>query len=476
MTSEAKRDSMDATVSDVKTKLEDTHLNPSTPRKGRLGLTDLPPSVRNRIYAHVLDTELVNVGKPNVSYTHSIKDGVLQFKASRPPFPVETALFYVNKEISKEALVYFYSKNLFVKFEVYSGDARHAKTMLEDSGLLFSVAEPEKVDNCKRHALDLTILEKNSAQKRAVVMYPAQYLPRLINFMDQASRASGTWAPTHALFMTVLNTYDLEIARLQGDVLELFRLLTNVGAVTIDKTNLLPGYAEGLQTSMTAATFDPDAWLSNLSETIDRAVSFREKKDYATSTQLSQSAIISMTYAFLTRAETLHSQPEAFQKSIQRLRWRTELGLGTTVYTKHASLTADSTWLTNSSTSPAIRQTAAKDLLAAETATSQALSIATDSPEPRSNPWFRSLPPELIPPNKPDWFTEQEKGMSWYACGLVHNALGEFLFAAGDLERAQDMWKDGEGVKEAFDRAREGIDWQVRPGTGLKRAMRAAKG
>lgn len=267
---------MDA-ATEVASKLNATHLSASSPvpstSKGTrpLGLTDLPASVRNKIYAHVLDTELVNAGQANVSYTHTLKDSTLHFAASRTPFPIQAALFYVNKVISEESRSFFYSKNLFVKLEIYSADARHAKTMLEESGVLFSVGRPEAVEQCRAHAMGLTIVEKGSAVKRASVMFPAQYLPRLINFMEQASNASGTWARGQALFLSVVNMYGLERSRVQGDLLELFRLLTNIGAVEVEGQDLLEGYAEGLQRSMVAATFDADAWLAGVVEMADRA-------------------------------------------------------------------------------------------------------------------------------------------------------------------------------------------------------------
>jgi len=103
-----KRDSMEATANTLATKMKAASLA-ETPRKRPLGLTDLPASVRNNIYKHCLDTELVNHGAPNVSYTHTISkdEGILTFSASRNPFPVNTALFLVNKEISKDSLSYF---------------------------------------------------------------------------------------------------------------------------------------------------------------------------------------------------------------------------------------------------------------------------------------------------------------------------------------------------------------------------------
>jgi hypothetical protein len=490
MAAKTKRDSMDATVSDLSTKLSATSLFPSS-KKPPLGLTDLPPSVRNNIYKYALDTELVNVGAPNVSYTQTLKDSILNFKASRPPFPVNTALFYVNKEISRDALHYFYRKNLFVRLDVYTADSRHAKSMLEESGLLFSTAAPALLERSTQHALELVLVEKNSSQRRACVMFPAQYLPRLINFLDQASRASKTWAPGHTVFMNVVNTYGLEKARLQGDLLELFRLLSNFGGVTVDSANLLPRYAEKLQACMTAPSFSADGYLASVRELADLADERREKEEHGLANEYAQATIIVLTYGYLTHAETLHSQEEAFNKSIQRLRWRTELGLGISLSIPHRPVTSQKGWLHSSPTERT--RIAARDLLLAETSVSKALSLVTDSPSPASNPWFNSLPVELIPLNKPTFFTDRERAQTWYALGTVHTALGEYIFACGDMERALELWGKNSGIDEeggmrqkieqAFEKARLGIDgdaesmWvgEVQPGTGLKRAARLAK-
>ncbi|KAF1962918.1 hypothetical protein CC80DRAFT_461354 [Byssothecium circinans] len=490
MATEAKRDSMDAGISEMKTKLDSTHLAPSSPPPKRpLGLTSLPPSVRNKIYAHVLDTELVNLGKPNVSYTHTFKSNTLHFSASRPPFPVCTALFYVNKAISQEARHFFYSKNLWVKFEIYSSDARHAKTMLEDSGLLFSVAETESVEKCDRFALEVVLVEKNSAVKRATVLFPAQYLPRLVNFMEQASTASASWAPNHALFLTLLNTYGQETASVQGDLLEGFRLLAGLGKVTVDKQNTLPGYAEGLQDSMVAEKFDAEAWLQNVREMFERAEGEEKKKEWKMAVQHCKAAIIELTYAYLTRAETLHSQPPEFQKSVQRLRYSIEHTLGISLLGHILSSSASPSSSTSPPPPPAslpLTPDTARTLLAAEKAFSHALSLSTDSPSPASNPWVRSLPAELIPPNDAAWFSDAEQGRAWAERGKVHLLMGEPLFAAGDLERADRVLgsedvqeKQGEEVRGDvsmwFAKAREAIDWTVAPGTGLRKVARAAK-
>jgi tetratricopeptide (TPR) repeat protein len=155
-------------------------------------------------------------------------------------------------------------------------------------------------------------------------------------------------------------------------------------------------------------------------------------------------------------------------------------------------LTTSKHWLRTQNPTEEIRK-AARDLLLAETSVSKALSLAQDSPSPASNPWFHSLPVELIPPNKPTFFTDREKAQTWYALGTVHMALGEYIFACGDMERALELWGkdtgiDEEGglrskIEESFEKARKGIDgdaesmWvgEVRPGTGLKTAASLAK-
>jgi hypothetical protein len=361
-----------------------------------------------------------------------------------------------------------------VKFEIYSSDARHAKTMLEDSGLLFSTAPPDLLERSNQHALNLTLVEKNSIHNRATVMFPAQYLPRLINFLAQASLTTKSWAPSHSLSLTVLNTYTFPLSRLQGDLLEPFRLLSNLGGAAIDATHLLPGYAQGLQSSMTAPSFSPDAWLTTIMALADLSDSAREKEEYEKATEYNHAAIIALTHAYLTHPESLHAQPDPFTRSIQRLRWRTELALGIGLSLLHRSNAADG-----------MTPTQASALLLAESALSRALSLATDAPSPASNPWFSSLPVELIPANKNTWFSDVERAQTWYVLGTVHAALGENLFAAGDMERALELWGDEEGngkqkVESAFEKVRGVIDAEmaeggVQPGKGLKRAARIAR-
>ncbi|KAF2624161.1 hypothetical protein BU25DRAFT_442127 [Macroventuria anomochaeta] len=490
-----KRDSMEASAeTPLSTKPSSPRLDASQPQK-KIGLTSLPPSVRNTIYKYALDTELVNTGLPNVSYTHTLDSatGLLKFKASRPPFPVETSLFRVNKLISAEALHFFYPSNLFVRLSILTSDARHAKTMLVDSGLLFAASSPSALEISTLHALDISLVEKGSERKRAVVMFPAQYLPRLINFLRSAGETTKTWGITRSLHLSVLNSYSFPTSRLQGDLLEPFRVLKSLSAVTISPSHTLPHYTTGLSASMTIKAFETQRWLDTITELADlsdvaRITTENGVADYALSVEYAQSVIIALTYGFLTSAEAIHGPTHAEEnfKAIQRLRWRVELGLGIALTLQHRALDSHKDWLGDTNLEARKRKEAARDLLLAEKSISKALSLATDSPSPAENPWYLSLPVELIPPNKQTWFTEGERAQTWYALGVVHTSLGEYLFAAGAFERALGMWGSNEGIEKvevAFEKARMGIEsdregmfkGHVQPGSGLRRAARVAQ-
>lgn len=473
----------------------------STPRrnivqpKAPVGLASLPPSIRNTIYKYALDTELVNTGLPNVSYTHTLDSttGMLQFQASRAPFPVETGLFGVNSDIGEEALNFFYSSNLFVRFSIFASDARHAKTMLVDSGILFAGGSASAIDSSTRHALDLALIEKESDKRRAIVIFPAQYLPRLINFFREAGDVTKSWGRSRQLRLSIRNSYMFPTAKLQGDLLEPLRVLKRFDSVTIDAVHTLPHYTLGLSTCMTAESFDTEQWLTVLTELADLSEASRKTTqhgaaDYSLSVEYAQAVIVALTYGFLTSAEAIHgpSHAEKTFKSIQRLRWRIELGMGIAHSLPYRMLDTHKDWLISEDLPLGQRKQAAKDLLLAEKSISKALSIATDSPSPNENPWFLSLPVELIPPNKQTWFSELDRAQTWYALGVVHTSLGEYLFAAGAFERALAMWGSSEGIEKvesAFEKARMGIEsdredlfaGRVQPGTGLKRVAKIAR-
>merc|ERR1712137_267538 len=130
--------------------------------------------------------------------------------------------------------------------------------------------------------------------------------------------------------------------------------------------------------------FTAESYMASVHELADLADEAREKEEYTLANEYAQATIIALTYGYLTHAETLHSQEEDFNKSMQRLRWKTELGLGISLSIPLRGLTSTKHWLRTSNPTDEIRK-AAKDLLQAEKSVSQALSLACDAPSPTSN-------------------------------------------------------------------------------------------
>lgn len=334
-----------------------------------------------------------------------------------------------------------------------------ARELLLESGVIFFVSGEESVERCEGHAMDVRISKKGKANDGGAVkrvVFPGEYVPRLVDYLSGKEK---DWGARHEILIAVNHEYDMGRARVQGDLTEGFRVLSGISRVDV-KGSVLPGYAQGLETCTMSPNLTASSWLSSVNDVLHLAESSNppEQEEYFLS------AIISLTSAYRIRPSLMHSDA-SLAKPIQRSRWTAELGLARAL---HKRLTSK----------PHLKPFASDPesahlLLAAEKAAESALSLATDSPSAASNPWVRSLPVEVVPPNSVEWFSDGERGESWYVLGVVHMALGEFLFAAGDLERAVGLMGEGgmrREAEEAFERAREGIDWGVRPGVGLRRA------
>lgn len=530
-----KRDSMDAINigKPPSTKPGLDYLDSSSPSASTL--ITLPDSILNRIYAHLLDTELVNLGLPNISYTTpnssatSDQDDLLFFTASRSPFSVCTSLFYVCISLRKSALQYFYSRNLFIRLRVRASSKGIAESILLDSGMLFSTAKPQSKERCKQHVMDLELTvdpvsaataeslhtddthKMKAMQKRAEVLFPALYLPRLITYIaDLQYRDHSTPLAHHkteiCTDIRLQHIYSHRISTLQTDVLEPFRFLEGISGVSLsaEKGILLPEYGEGLKCSMLASEgFSVESLLDCVSDLAARGTAILKTQEEGRKADLAveyaHTGVMILTSAYLMRGENILTLPESIIKEVQRLRWKCEVLAARALYAVHQQAVENETednWLFSARVTEKGKKTMARDLLQAERRATSAVYLSTTSYNPsssppssaalRSNPWATAVPVSLIPPHSPAWFTDEERGEAWFLLGLVHAALGEYLFAAGDLERACAMATSEEGQRavvmekveayvQVFGRVRERIYWGVRPGQGLSRAGRMAK-
>ncbi|OCK75365.1 hypothetical protein K432DRAFT_174564 [Lepidopterella palustris CBS 459.81] len=424
-----------------------------------LTLLTLPIEIRNRIYTHLLDTEYVNVGLPNVSYTHSLANSILHFRASRPPFPVSTSLFYVNRQLHSESTGYFYSKNLFIRLSLYMSDADLAWPLLSN-GLLFSVASPPKVAASTLHALDVSLVMEHSSVMRASVIFPAQYLPRLLVFLSLQNESNASWGPSHALTLSIRNTYAFPTVHLQGDLLEPFRLLHNLSRVEVSATHISPYYAHSLERDMTRPSFSASAWLAGVMEQKEQGNVWFRRGEYEEALQCYAMAVIMLQSTYRSRGEELEAQSSSFNKEVNRLRWQCECNIA------FCGVQLGTEW----DGSSVEHARTAQRLMTAESAAQNALYLVTANEA--QNPWL--LTAASVPENQADFYTDAERAKTWFRMGNVHAALKEWIWACGYFERAQELAPKDEAIRKKFAEARDKVDGRVVPGKHYKRARNMA--
>lgn len=389
------------------------YLDSSSP--SALTLITLPDSILNRIYAHLLDTELVNLGLPNISYTTpnssttSDQDDLLFFTSSRSPFPVCTSLFYVCKSLCKSALQYFYSRNLFIRLRVRASSKDIAESIMLESGILFSKANPQSVERCTQHVMDLeltvdlgsAVMDKTQTlPKRAEVLSPALYLPRLITYIADLQHRDRATALAHHkpevwINIRVRNIYSHCISTLQADILEPFRFLERISGVALSADNhiLLPGYAEGLRSSMLDPEgFSVESLLDSVSDLAARGAAVLKTQEEGRKADLAveyaHTGVMILTSAYLMRGEKILTLPESIVKEVQRLRWKCEVLAARTLYAVHEQAVENETeynWLFSARVTEKGKKTMARDLLQAERRATSAVYLRTTFYNPSSS-------------------------------------------------------------------------------------------
>ena len=93
-------------------------LNIKTPESR---LLRLPLELREKIYAHLLDTKNARSLLP-FAYRPKVRNGKLSVEATSSPFRLCTAKLRVNKQIHLESVPTLYSSNLFVRLSLYNDD------------------------------------------------------------------------------------------------------------------------------------------------------------------------------------------------------------------------------------------------------------------------------------------------------------------------------------------------------------------
>lgn len=173
----------------------------------RCHILGIPLTVRRRVYEFLLCTKYAD-GPRNFQYAPRVEDGILRLRADAPVFPLSTAILLTNRQIHDEASSVLWSSNQSIRLPLYNDDLNAVVDLLQHSGMGFVSSNPGKLSSMTRHALDIAISETpHNRRKRCVLLFPALFLPRFVNFLRQICNALPMWGQNHQFELTLRNSY-----------------------------------------------------------------------------------------------------------------------------------------------------------------------------------------------------------------------------------------------------------------------------
>ena len=404
-------------------------------------LLQLPLELRGKIYAHLLDTRVTSPSKP-FAYRPLVRDGKLRLKATSPPFQLHTAILRVNKQVQIESANTLYSSNLFIRLNLYNDDVYWTQSLLEGTKMGFVCSNPDLVSKLTRHALDVKIVQDRSKRLRCQVVFPAIYLPRFTTFLQTMCDALPRWGKEHAIHLDLRHKYRSGPAENERLLLEPWRRLHGLSAVVVG-TDIIPSaYAKSLQTAMTGE-FEPWSWLKSATNMKDMGSEEFKKGQWGDARDHYRNtlSILESVFQSARQGRLLSTMPPKFGHAINKLRFQCELNLAL------CCLKLKTHW--------------AEALLAAD----NAIDLADDNEMNRV--WEACAP--KVPANDKSDYSAVDRSKARFRRGSIMIELGEYGYAASDLEDALKENPEDAIIQSAFETAKEKYDPTARHGAVVSR-------
>ena len=311
----------------------------------------------------------------------------------------------------------------------------------------FVSSNPEHLAKVTRHALDVDIIEERSKQKRCQVLFPAMWLPRLVGFLELPCNTLPKWGQDHEIMLHLRHKYTSGPGVMEQALLEPWRCLRGLRTVIVKPHLVAPAYADSLREDMMGGNLQPWTWLKSVSATKESGSTCFKEGNIADACTAFMTAVAALenTYRAVGRAQILHDTPAQFHQSVNHLRFQCELNIALAI----CRLKTD--W--------------EMGLLGAD----NAVDLAENNPE--AVVWGRTrgaIP--LQPHNHSSWYTDAERAKARFRRASIMMALGEYGFACSDLSLAERLRPSDLAIRDAFDKARNEYDPNVRPGIALRRA------
>ncbi|KAL8924536.1 MAG: hypothetical protein Q9208_004011 [Pyrenodesmia sp. 3 TL-2023] len=414
-------------------------------------LLRLPLELREKIYAYLLDTQHARPPRP-VKYHPWVQGGMLRFQATSPPYQICTAILRVNKQIHLESINTFHSSNLFVRLSLYNDDIYWAQSILEDVEIGFVCTNPDLVSKINRHALDVKIIQEKSRILRCQVIFPAHFLPRFLDFLQEMCDILPKWGKEHAIHLSLRHKYRTGPAATERLLLEPWRSLHGISNVVVSTGAVSAGYASSLQTSM-MSRFNPERWLQSLVKMKEAGTEEFSKGHYNAAMDHYVKVIVLLESVFKTNhGKIMVSMSPRFNQAVNKLRYQCELNQAFCRMKGQKApwegvFTSYSRWN--------------EVILAADNAVDLAEDNETHVVWGACAPW--------IPANDKSGYTAAERSKARYRRASIMMEVGEWGFACSDLKAALRDAPGDVTVISAFEKAKEKYDPAVRPGAALRR-------
>ena len=416
----------------------------------RCRILGLPQTIRRRIYDFILNTRYAS-GPSSFDYVPRIVDGMLRLKATRPVFPLQTAILLTNHQIHDEASSVLWSSNRFIRLTLYNDDLQAAKDLIEHSEMGFVSSNPDSLSKMTNHALDVEISEiPHHKRKRCVVLFPALFLPRFVNFLRQICNPLPLWGKNHRLVLTLRNQSSGSLHHSIGALLEPWRVLQGLSAVSVDTKLVDPAYARSLEEAMTNRGIKPGKWLKSVTEFQETGAQLLREGKWDEASSISALVGITMNNTFhnAALAPALQKTSPLFHKAVSRRRFLSELDI-----------------------SLALVRLGSKDVWGrALTAVDNAVDLAEDS-NTLNQVWMMGNVVAIFQPkNDASWYSNEERSKARLTRGSLMMVVGEHGYACNDFSVAKSFCPKDTAIAQALDEAKGKYDTKILPGAALQRA------
>ncbi|KAL8787640.1 MAG: hypothetical protein Q9195_007686 [Heterodermia aff. obscurata] len=416
----------------------------------RCHILDLPLEIRRQIYDLILNIRYTS-GLVSPKYAPLSCDGMLRVQPTQPVFPPETAILLTNRQIHDEASSVLCSSNQFIRLTLYNDDPQAVRDLVEHSGMNFVCTNPYRLSKMTSHVLDIEISETpHNKRKRAVVLLPALYLLWFVNFLREICDPLPIWGRNHRITLVLRKQSSGKLHNSIRTLLEPWRVLHGISAVTVDTKLVGATYARNLEKAMMIREINPWNWVKSLTEFQESGARFLKKGkfDDAASTSALVGIVMKSTFHDPALAPALRKTSPSFHRAVSRLRFLSDLDVGLALI----RLGSKDVW---------------KEAL---TAATHAVDLAEDS-DFLYQVWMNeNWGGGFQPMNDASWYSDKDRSKARFARGSLMMVVGEYGYACADLSDAKNLCPKDTAIAQALEEAKGKYDTKVWHGAALQRA------